>query len=79
MAKTVYLHEECVTFGRFSATLKPFPYNVYAFNERSIRLHEKMGFQKEGQIRRAVYTNGQYYDEILYGMTKEEFESICRL
>jgi Acetyltransferases, including N-acetylases of ribosomal proteins len=47
---------------------------VYSFNERSIRLHEKMGFQQEGRIRRAVYTNGQFFDEVLYGMTKEEFD-----
>lgn len=47
---------------------------IYAFNERSIRLHESLGFQPEGRLRRAVYTDGQYYDELFYGMTKEEFE-----
>jgi RimJ/RimL family protein N-acetyltransferase len=47
--------------------------SVYSFNEASIRLHESLGFQKEGQIREVVYTRGRYFDEILYGMTADEF------
>jgi len=47
---------------------------VYAFNEPSIKLHEKLGFVQEGRLRRAIYTNGEYFDEIFFGMTKEEFD-----
>jgi RimJ/RimL family protein N-acetyltransferase len=47
---------------------------VYGYNEASKRLHEAMGFLLEGQIRRAAYYNGRYYDDLIYGMTKEEFE-----
>lgn len=46
---------------------------VYSFNEPSMKLHEKLGFQQEGRIRRVVFTRGQYYDELVYGMTAEEF------
>jgi RimJ/RimL family protein N-acetyltransferase len=46
---------------------------VYACNPPSIALHEKLGFQLEGRLRRMVYTRGQYYDEFFYGMTREEF------
>lgn len=46
---------------------------VYSFNEPSIKLHEKLGFQQEGRIRRTVFTRGRYYDELIYGMTVEEF------
>jgi RimJ/RimL family protein N-acetyltransferase len=49
--------------------------HVYSFNIASINLHESMGFVKEGQLRSMLYTNGQYADEIHYGMTKEEFIS----
>ncbi|HET8842329.1 MAG TPA: GNAT family N-acetyltransferase [Ktedonobacteraceae bacterium] len=49
--------------------------SVYSFNEASIRLHEKLGFLQEGCIRRTVFTRGQYYDELVYGMTVEEFAS----
>jgi RimJ/RimL family protein N-acetyltransferase len=48
---------------------------VYTFNEGSIRLHHKLGFQEEGRMRRMIYTDGVYYDELIFGMTKEEFEN----
>jgi RimJ/RimL family protein N-acetyltransferase len=48
---------------------------VYAFNQASIRLHEKLGFLREGRQRRSVYTAGRYYDNLLYGMTAEEFRA----
>ncbi|MDZ7835285.1 MAG: GNAT family protein [Alkalibacterium sp.] len=36
-------------------------------------MHEKVGFIKEGRIRRAIYTNGHYYDDLKLGLTVEEF------
>ena len=48
--------------------------HIVSFNERSIKFHEKLGFVREGQLRRMSFTNGRYYDEIYLGMTKEEFE-----
>jgi len=47
---------------------------VYAFNERSQRLHESLGFALEGRLRGTVYTNGQHYDELYFGLTREEFD-----
>jgi RimJ/RimL family protein N-acetyltransferase len=47
--------------------------HVYSFNAPSMRLHERLGFQLEGRVRRAIYTNGQYFDDIIYGITAEEF------
>lgn len=46
---------------------------VFSFNTPSIKLHEKLGFQLEGRIRRTKFTRGQFYDELYYGMTVEEF------
>lgn len=46
---------------------------VYAINEPSRRLHERLGFTLEGTIRRSVYTGGEYSDELRFGMTVEEF------
>jgi RimJ/RimL family protein N-acetyltransferase len=51
---------------------------VYSFNTPSIRLHEKLGFTLEGRIRRNIYTGGEYHDELLYGMTDEEFAATRR-
>ena len=47
--------------------------HVYSFNEPSLRLHEKLGFQVEGRLRRMVFTRGQHFDDIVLGMTVEEF------
>jgi RimJ/RimL family protein N-acetyltransferase len=52
--------------------------NVYAFNERSIKLHEKLGFQHEGRLRRMIYTGGEFHDEIYLGLTREEFAESIR-
>ncbi|MEX2081228.1 MAG: GNAT family protein [Dehalococcoidia bacterium] len=49
---------------------------VYSFNERSQRLHQKLGFVEEGRLRRAHYSNGELHDSILYGMLAEEFRDL---
>ena len=43
-------------------------------NIASQRLHERAGFVREGVQRRHTYTNNRYYDQIHYGILKEEFE-----
>jgi RimJ/RimL family protein N-acetyltransferase len=49
--------------------------SVFSFNDASARLHEKLGFQLEGRLRRTVYSDGQYFDELIYGLTVEEFNA----
>lgn len=46
------------------------------FNTASINLHKSLGFKEEGRRRRCVFTGGKYYDEVLFGMTREEFDDI---
>jgi RimJ/RimL family protein N-acetyltransferase len=43
-------------------------------NEASIGFHKKLGFVEEGLRRRQFYMNGQYYDDLLFGLTREEFD-----
>ncbi len=50
--------------------------NVHADNPASARLHERLGFQLEGRLRRTVFTHGQLVDELYYGMTAEEFRAL---
>jgi RimJ/RimL family protein N-acetyltransferase len=42
-------------------------------NTGSIKLHEKIGFKQEGIRRENVFTDGQYFDEVLFGLTRGEF------
>jgi len=46
---------------------------VYAFNEPSVALQHKLGFQQEGCLRDTVFTKGQRYDTLLFGITAGEF------
>lgn len=46
-----------------------------ATNEASIRLHQKLGFAEEGRRRKQVFFNGTYHDELLFGLTREEFDA----
>ena len=48
---------------------------VFAFNEGSLALHRALGFVEEGRLRRMIYTEGEYHDDIQFGMTREEFEA----
>ena len=36
----------------------------------------RLGCQPEGRIRRNVYTAGRYYDDLLFGLTREEFDAL---
>lgn len=47
---------------------------VHSNNPASIALHEKLGFVREGTLRRMVYTGGRFHDVHHYGMLKEEWE-----
>ncbi len=47
---------------------------VVEFNEISIKMIEKLGFKKEGVLRKAKYSNGRYYDILRYGLLKDEWE-----
>ncbi|WP_096187722.1 GNAT family N-acetyltransferase [Evansella halocellulosilytica] len=37
---------------------------VFSFNERAIRLYEKIGFSKEGELKDQLYRNGKWYSII---------------
>ncbi|MFW5748278.1 MAG: GNAT family N-acetyltransferase [Chloroflexota bacterium] len=47
--------------------------DLYSYNVASIALHERLGFTQEGRLRRMIFTNGQFFDQLFYGMTIEEY------
>ena len=48
---------------------------VFAFNEGSKRIWEKLGFEREGTHREAAFTGGEYVDVLFYGVLEDEWES----
>jgi len=49
---------------------------VHGDNEACLRLHDKLGFRREGVLRRHVFTNGVFVDLVWFGMTVEEFGAL---
>jgi len=47
---------------------------VYDFNERSLGMHRKLGFEIEGRRRQAIFKNNRYADEVILGLLKEEWK-----
>jgi RimJ/RimL family protein N-acetyltransferase len=44
-------------------------------NVASAKLLERVGFTYEGRMRKMVFKNGRWLDELWYGMLKEEFKA----
>jgi RimJ/RimL family protein N-acetyltransferase len=46
----------------------------YPFN-RTIELLKWYGFQQEGVLRQAVFTQGKFYDKVILGLLREEWQN----
>jgi len=44
-----------------------------AFNERSVRFHLNLGFQREGVLRQQHFDGQQYHDVVCFGMLAREW------
>jgi RimJ/RimL family protein N-acetyltransferase len=53
-------------------------YNIRCLesNQPMINHAARLGCQPEGRMRRHVYTDGRYYDDLLFGLTREEFDAL---
>lgn len=51
---------------------------VFSYNERAIKLYERIGFQREGTYREFLSRDGRRYDVYLYGLLKREWEAGVR-
>jgi RimJ/RimL family protein N-acetyltransferase len=60
-------------YAFFERRLHKFNEHVLEGNEASSKMMQKLGCTQEGLRRQAIYTNGQYLDLIMFGMTKDEF------
>lgn len=46
---------------------------VFSFNERAIKLYEKLGFEKEGALKEALYHNHSWHDIVIMGLLKGHY------
>jgi len=47
-----------------------------SFNERSIRMHLRLGFKEEGREREALFKNGSYCDHVHFGFLRAEWQAL---
>jgi RimJ/RimL family protein N-acetyltransferase len=48
---------------------------IYEFNDRSIRLFERYGFQREGKRRQYIFKEGVLKDEYIFSLLYEDWKS----
>jgi phosphinothricin acetyltransferase len=75
---SVYVHKECRNYGVGTALVKQIiakanerefatlVAGIDALNEKSIKIHERLGFQYSGTIKRAGFKFGQWLDLSFY-------------
>lgn len=49
---------------------------AFAFNERSLKLHKRVGFQEEGRQREAIFKSGEYHDIVEFGLLRDEWKGL---
>ncbi|EDL66770.1 GNAT family N-acetyltransferase [Bacillus sp. SG-1] len=60
-------------FGFRTLNLYRIGLNVYSFNARAKKSYEKLGFKQEGIIRSELFYDGEFHDNIIMGVLRDEF------
>ena len=66
--------EIVLRYAFYERRLNKYYGSVLESNIASATMLKKLGCVEEGRRRQMVYSQGRYYDEILFGLTREEFE-----
>ena len=65
-----------IRYGFEQLNLHRISSSAWSFNDRSIKMHIKLGFSEEGRRREMVYKNGNYFDEVTFGLLGKEWPFI---
>jgi RimJ/RimL family protein N-acetyltransferase len=65
-----------VNYGFRQLNLHGINSTVIGFNERSARMHRKVGFKEEGRQREFYFKNGAFHDQIVFGILREEWKGL---
>ena len=65
-----------IAFGFHELGLHRVWFDVFAYNERALRMYERYGFREEGRLREHLYRDGQRWDVVFMGMLREEFDAL---
>ena len=49
---------------------------VFSFNEKVVKMHEKFGFRREGYLRSHILKNGKFHDVVIIGLLSSEWDQV---
>jgi RimJ/RimL family protein N-acetyltransferase len=62
------LMTRAIAWAKATEIVKRIELFVYAHNTAAIHLYKKYGFEEEGRLRRAIYQNGEYIDDLIMAL-----------
>jgi diamine N-acetyltransferase len=65
-----------VNYGFQQLNLHRINSTVIGFNERSARMHKKVGFKEEGRQREFYFKNGAFHDQIVFGILQNDWKGL---
>ncbi len=65
-----------INYGFQQLNLHRISSSALAYNERSIKLHKRIGFREEGRFREGIFKNGQYHDVLQFGILRDEWKGL---
>jgi RimJ/RimL family protein N-acetyltransferase len=60
----------------YECNLRKIRSSAIAFNTASIRFNEKCGYKREGVLRQEIFSNGEYHDQVMSAVFREDFEPL---
>jgi RimJ/RimL family protein N-acetyltransferase len=64
-----------LAFAFDELNLRRVTFTAFSYNQRSIALAERLGFQREGSFREFLLRDGQCHDMLLFGLLRREWEA----
>lgn len=65
---------EIVKHAFLNLNIQRIELSTLEYNIKAQKLYEKVGFLREGIKRKSIYKNGQWVDQYIYGLLKDEFD-----
>ena len=62
-----------VNHAFFNLNLRRLQLEVLEYNQVAQKLYTKIGFVEEGRKRKAVFKDGQYVDELIMGLLRDDY------
>ena len=61
-------------YGFFFRSLHGIKVEVNGYNQRAIRVYERLGFKLVGRVRGAIVMNGSRYDQVIMDLLRQDFK-----